>query len=138
MSGWLAIGLVVIGLVTVAVVILAFDLARGDVGGGRHTMARARRLLVIATDEQTASAADRWVREQRGERPELQCFVLVEPDGQGLFLAVQDVIEREHPDALVMVRHEQEGHALTGTYGRLREQFTLPIDTIEVPAGGRG
>ncbi len=42
MSGWLAIGLIVIGLLVVALAVLGFDISRGDVGGGRHTMARAR------------------------------------------------------------------------------------------------
>jgi hypothetical protein len=136
MSGWLAIGLVVIGLVAVAITILAFDVARGDVGGGRHTLARARRLLVVATDDATERAADRWVSEQRSEHPGLQCFVLAMPDDQELFMAIQDVIEREHPDALVMVRHEEQ-QGLTGTYGRLKEQLSMPIDTIDVPAGDR-
>ena len=138
MSAWLGIGLVVIGLVAVALAVLGFDIARGDVGGGRHTMARARRLLVIATDERTGDQADGWVSEQRSERPELQCFVLVEPDGQGLFMAIQDVIDREHPDALVFVRQEGERHGEPGTtYERIKEQYSLPIDTIYVPAGGR-
>jgi hypothetical protein len=136
MSGWLAIALIVIGLVAVAVAVLAFDIARGDVAGGRHTMARARRLLVVATDDETGKGADHWVAEQRSERPELQCFVLVERDGQELFMAVQDAIEREHPDVIVMIRHEQERHSETGTYARLKEQLSLPIDTIYVPAGG--
>jgi hypothetical protein len=135
MSGWLAVGLVVIGLIAVAAAVLMFDVARGDVGGGgRRTMARAHRLLVLATDERTGDEADRWVAEQRRERPELQCFVLVEPDGQGLFSDVADVIDREHPDAIVVVRHASERHDETGTYARLREQLSLPIDTIYVPA----
>lgn len=133
MSGWVAIGLVVIGLAGVALAVLIADLYRGDIGGGRHTMARARRLLVVATDKATVDHAESWVTEQRRERPELQCFVLVDPDGQGLFEAVQDVIDRERPDAMVMVRHEQDRHATqTGTYGRLKAQGLLPIDTIYV------
>jgi hypothetical protein len=138
MSGWLAIGLVVIGMVGVALTVLIFDIARGDVGG-RHTLARARRLLVIATDAETGERADRWVGEQRAERPELQCFVLVEPDGQELFMSVQDVIERDSPDAIVMVRHEEDRHqAIQSTYGRLKEQFSIPIDTIYVPSRSPG
>lgn len=137
MDLWLAIGLVVIGLVAVAVVVLLFDIARGDVGGGRHTMARARRLLVVATDEETGRHADAWVGLQREERPELQCFVLVEPDGQGLFMSVQESIGRESPDAIVMVRHEQERHGHAGsTYARLKEQFSIPIDSVFVGGGG--
>ena len=130
MSGWLAIGLIVIGLLVVALAVLGFDISRGDVGG-RHTMARARRLLVIATDEETGRAADRWVGEQRAERPEMQCFVLVEPDGQELFMAVQSAIERESPDALVVVEREaDERDHHNVTIERIREQFTLPIDTV--------
>lgn len=138
MSGWLAIALVVGGLVAVAVIVLAADIARGDIGAGRHTMARAQRLLVVATDHETASRADSWVVDQRSERPDLQCFVLVESDGQELFMAVQDVIAREHPDAIVMVRHEEERHAVIGgTYDRLKEQLSMPMDTIYVPAGAK-
>jgi hypothetical protein len=131
MSGWLAIGLIVIGLLVVALAVLGFDISRGDVGGGRHTMARARRLLVIATDEETGRAADRWVGEQRAERPDMQCFVLVEPDGQELFMAVQSAIDRESPDALVVVESEaSRGGHHNVTIERIREQFTVPIDTV--------
>jgi hypothetical protein len=63
MNGWLVIGLIVLGLAAVALAILVSDVARGDVGGGRHTMERARRLLVVATDAETRGGADRWIRE---------------------------------------------------------------------------
>lgn len=131
MSGWLAIGLVVIGLLAVAGVVLAFDIARGDVGG-RHTMARARRILVVATDERTGAEADRWAAAQREERPELQCFVLVEPEGQSLYEAIHEVLDRERPDAIVMVRYESERESHTDTYARLKEEGVGPIDTIWV------
>jgi hypothetical protein len=133
MSVWLGIALVVIGLIAVAVVVLAADVARGDVGGGRHTLERARRILVVATDEQTTTGADRWVREQRREHPELQCFVLAEPDGQGLFMAIEDVIDRERPDAVVMARHASERPSvLEGTYARLKDELRIPVDAIYV------
>jgi hypothetical protein len=133
LSGWAVIGLVVAGLILTALFVLLSDIARGDVGGGRHTMARARRLLVVATDDRTGAEADRWVEAQRRERPELQCFVLVERDSEGLFQDVQGVIEREHPDAIVMVRNEADRHNETGTYARLREQLSIPIDAVYVP-----
>jgi hypothetical protein len=134
MNGWLAIGLVIAALAAVAVLVLAFDIARGDVGGGRHTMARARRLLVVATDEETTAAAEQWVEEQRRDRPQLQCFVLAGTEGQDLYMSVQDAIEREQPDAVVMARHEGDSHwALEGTYGRLKEEHSIPIDAIYVP-----
>jgi hypothetical protein len=137
MSVWLGIGLVVIGLIAVGLCVLAFDMFSGHLGGARHTIARARRLLVVATDEETRRGADRWVSEQRAEHPELQCFVLVEPEGQGLFMAVQDVIERERPDALVMMRHTGERHlSESGTYGRLKEQLDIPIDTVAASGNG--
>jgi hypothetical protein len=137
MSGWVAIALVVAGLVSVAVAILISDVLRGDVGGGRHTMERARRLLVVATDDRTAVRADEWVAEQRRERPRLQCFVLVKPEGQELFEAVEDAIERESPDAMVMVRHESERDSdHIDTYTRIREQGLLPVDAIYVPDQG--
>ena len=133
-SAGLAIALVAIGLVGVALVTLFLDVARGDVGG-HHTMSRARRLLVIATDDETGARADSWIDEQHAERPELQCFLLVQPDSQDLFQSIEDVIERDHPDAIVWVRHEGEGHSESGTFGRVKEQYTLPIDTVHVPAG---
>jgi hypothetical protein len=137
MNGWLAIGLVIAGLAAVALLILVFDIARGDVGGGRHTMARARRLLVVAIDEETTAGAEQWVEEQLRERPELQCFVLAEPEGQDLYVAVQDAIEREHPDAVVMARHEGDSHwALEGTYGRLKEEHSIPVDAIYISKAG--
>lgn len=136
MSGWLAIGLVVIGLLGVAVAVLISDVFRGDVAG-RHTMARARRLLVVATDDETARHAGSWVEAQRRERPELQCFVLVEAEGQGLFEAIEDVVERERPDAMVMVRQAGDGSSSeSGTYTRVREQGLLPVDTIYADAQG--
>jgi TusA-related sulfurtransferase len=134
MSVFGGIGLVVVGLVLVAACVLAFDLFSGHLGGARHTMERARRLLVIATDEETSRGADRWIEQQRKEHPRLQCFVLVEPEGQGLFAAVEEVIERERPDALVMVEHGKKDHSVT--LERLREQLEIPIDTI--PAAGNG
>ena len=133
MSGWLAIGLLVIGLAAVAAVILIGDIVRGDVGGGRHTMERARRLLVVATDAQTRGGAERWIEEQRREHPDRQFLVLVDTEGQELFEAVQDAIERERPDAIVVTRHDEESHStLSGIYGRLKEDSPLPIDAIYV------
>jgi hypothetical protein len=138
MSGWLAIGLVVIGFVGVACVVLVFDVLRGDVGGGRHTLARARRLLVVATDADTEAGAEDWISEQRTEHPDLQCFVLSEHEGQELFMAIQGAIDRERPDAIVMVRHTGESHwAHEGTYGRLKEEQRVPVDAIFVGEGSR-
>lgn len=137
MSGWLAIGLVAVGLVAVALIILAMDVARGDVGGGRHTLARARRLLVVATDDVTLRGADRWIDEQRRQRPELQCFVLCDPEGQDLFMDIQHAIARESPDAIVMVRHQEEHHAEhAGTFGRLKDELTVPVDAVFVSKEG--
>jgi nucleotide-binding universal stress UspA family protein len=132
-SVWVGIALVVGGLVAVALVILAADVARGDVGGGRHTMQRARRILVVATDEETTAEADRWIEQQRGEHPQLQCFVLTQPEGQALFMAIEDVIDRERPDAVVMARHSGEHTStLSGTYARLRDELRVPVDAIYV------
>lgn len=133
MSGWLAIGSVVVGLVAVALAILATDVARGDVGGGRHTMERARRILVVATDGETRGGAERWVDEQRREHPDRQFFVLADTGGQELYLAVQDVIDRERPDAIVVTRHAGDNRSsLEGIYGRLKEDLRLPVDAIYV------
>ena len=138
MSGWLALGLVVIGLVGVACVVLVFDVLRGDVGGGRHTLARARRLLVVATDAETEAGAERWITEQREENPALQCFLLVQPEGQELFMSIQEAIDRDRPDAIVMVRHGGPGHwAHEGTFGRLKEEQRVPVDAIFVEESER-
>lgn len=135
MSVWLAFGLIVGGLVVVAVAILITDIARGDVGGGRHTMERARRLLVVATDAETSRGAERWIAEQRAEHPDRQFFLLDDSQGEELFLAVSDAIEREKPDAVVVARHDDENHAmLSGLYGALKEDSTVPVDAIYVGA----
>jgi hypothetical protein len=132
-SGWLAMGLVLIGLVGVAAVVLVFDVLRGDVGGGRHTLARARRLLVVATDERTESGAEDWIAQQRAERPDLQCFLLSAPEGQQLFMAIEAAIDGQRPDAIVMARHAGESHwAHEGTFGRLKEEQRVPVDAIFV------
>jgi hypothetical protein len=130
-SPWLAIGLFVIGLIAVALAVLAADVARGDVGGGRHTMARARRLLVVASDDETLESAERWVDTQRAEFPDRQFFVLAEHEEQRLYDAIQDVMERERPDAIVVARRGDENPStLSGIYGRLREDLTVPVDAI--------
>lgn len=134
MSVWLAIGLIVVGLVVVAIAILITDIARGDVGG-RHTMARARRLLVVATDPQTTGGAERWIAEQRTEFPDRQFFLLADAEGEDLFLAVDAAIERERPDAVVVARLEDESPTLlSGLYGALKEDAKVPVDAIYVSA----
>jgi hypothetical protein len=132
-SGWLAIGLILIGLVGVAAVVLVFDVLRGDVGGGRHTLARARRLLVVATDGPTEAGAEEWIATQRAGRPGLQCFLLTAPEGQELFMAIEEAIDGQRPDAIVMARHAGESHwAHEGTFGRLKEEQRVPVDAIFV------
>lgn len=137
MSVWLAIGLIVAGLVVVAIAILITDVARGDVGGGRHTMERARRLLVVATDPDTTRGAERWIAEQRSAHPDRQFFLLDDTEGDDLFLAVSNAIERERPDAVVVARRDEESHSmLSGLYGALKEDATVPVDAIYVGAEG--
>jgi len=131
MSGFLAIGLVAGGLIAVALVILAADVARGDVGGGRHTMARARRVLVVSTDQRTSVAAESWIDEQRRENPQMQCFVLAGADDQETFMAIQDAVERHRPDAVVVSRHPEDSHStLDGLFGRVKEDLHIPVDAI--------
>lgn len=132
MSGFLAIGLVVGGLIAVALVMLAFDVARGDVGG-HHTMARARRLLVVSTDPATAAGANSWIEEQLAEHPRMQYFVLEGRDDQESYMAIQDAIESHRPDAVVVARHRDDSHTtLAGMYGRLKEDLHIPVDAIYV------
>lgn len=133
MSVWLAIGLVAIGLIAVALAVLVADIARGDVGGGRHTMERARRLLVVATDDDTLGGAERWIDEQLVEHPDRQYFVLADTEGQDLYMAVQEAIERERPDAIVITRHDEDSHStMSGLYGRLKEDAVIPVDAVYV------
>jgi hypothetical protein len=123
----------VIGLAGVAAIVLMFDVLRGDVGGRRGTMARARRLLVVATDPETEAGADAWIDAQRDERPDLQCFLLTAPEGQDLWIAVDDAIESERPDAVVVVRHARERHGPEeGTFARLKQEGRLPVDAVYV------
>lgn len=132
MSVFLAFGLVIVGLVIVGGVILAMDVARGDVGG-RHTLARANRVLIVSTDEVTREGGERWIDAQRKEHPRMQCFVMTCEDGQELFMDVQAAVERDRPDAVVMVRHDAESHTmLEGTFGRLKEDLHIPVDAIYV------
>jgi hypothetical protein len=129
-NGFVAIGLVIAGLVGVLIIILIFDFSRGDIGG-RHTLARARRILVVATDDATAARAEAWIEAERSERPDLQCFLLVEGDGEELYQRVHHALESEAPDTIVMVRHAAERHdAHTGTYARLHDEGVGPIDCI--------
>lgn len=129
MSGWLVIGLVVLGLAAVALAILVSDIARGDVGGGRHTMERARRLLVVATDAETHDGAERWIRLQRVEHPDRQFFFLSEPETADLYLDVQEAIERERPDAIVVALHESHS-THEGLFGQLKADLLVPVDAI--------
>lgn len=135
MDPWVAIGLVIAGLIGVAVVMLIFDVARGDIGG-RHTLARSRRILVVATDGATAGHAEEWVAEERQERSDLQCFILVEPEGEGLYQGIHDVLDREAPDSIIFVRHASERHeGHTGTIARLNDEGVGPIDSIYIRDG---
>jgi hypothetical protein len=135
-SGWLALGMFVIALIAVALIILALDVARGDVGGGRHTMERARRLLVVSTDEETARGAETWMDRQLVEHPRMQCFVLTGADDQESYLDIQEAIEQHRPDAVVVARHQQDSHtSLDGLYGRLKEDLHIPVDAIYVEGG---
>lgn len=139
MNGFVAIGLVVLGLVGVALLILAFDVARGDVGGGHHTLERARRLLIVTTDPYAMPGVDRWIEDQRKEHPRLQCFVLSGADDQESYEAIQAAIERDRPDAVVVARETTVSHAaLAGMYGRLKEDLLIPVDAIYVERGSRG
>lgn len=133
MSVWLAFGLIVGGLAVVAVAVLVTDIARGDVGGGRHTMARARRLLVVALDPGTRAGAERWIAEQREEDPERRFFLLDDTDGEDVLLAVEHAIDHDQPDAIVVARIEGENpHLETGVYGALKEGRRVPVDAIYV------
>lgn len=133
MNGWLVIGLIVLGLAAVALAILVSDIARGDVGGGRHTMQRARRLLVVATDAETYDGAERWIRLQRIEHPDRQFLVLSEPETADLYLDVQAAVERERPDAIVVALHGDEHHAThEGLYGQLKADLVVPVDAIYI------
>lgn len=130
MDGWVAIGLVFAGLIGVAIVMLIFDVTRGDIGG-RHTLARARRILVVATDGPTADRAEQWVAAERLERSDLQCFLLVEPEGEALYQGIHEFLDRETADSIVYVRHGSERHQEhTGTIARLHDEGVGPIDSI--------
>lgn len=136
MSAWLALGMFIIALVVVALIILAMDVARGDVGGGRHTMERARRLLVVSTDATTARGAEAWMDSQLVEHPRMQCFVLAGADDQESYLDIQEAIAQHRPDAVVVARHHEDSHTtLDGLYGRLKEDLEIPVDAIYVEGG---
>ena len=132
MDPWVAIALIIAGLIGVAVVMLIFDVLRGDIGG-RHTLARSRRIIVAATDGPTADRAEEWVAAERIERPDLQCFVVVEPEGEGLYKSIHDVLDREGADSIVFARYPSDRHEEhTGTIARLHDEGVGPIDSIYV------
>jgi hypothetical protein len=92
----------------------------------------------VATDERTEAGADAWIEGQRAERPDLQVFQLTAPEGQDLWLAIDDAIENDRPDAIVMARHARERHGPEeGTYARLKQEGRLPVDSIFVEEEAR-
>lgn len=134
MSVWLAFGMIIGALVIVAVAILISNIARGDVGGGRHTMARAQRLLVVAESPALIAGAEPWIKEQRAENPEKQ-FLVLEDVEDDVSAAVHYAIDREKPDAIVVARsYRDDPHSLGGLYGELKEDAPVPVDAIYVKA----
>jgi hypothetical protein len=135
MSVWLAFGMIIGALVIVAVAILISDIARGDVGGGRHTMARAQRLLVVAETRALIAGAEPWIAEQRTEYPDKQILVLEDVPDDDVSAAVHYAIDREKPDAIVVARNfRDDPHSLGGLYGELKEDSQVPVDAIYVKA----
>lgn len=135
MSVWLAFGMIIGVLVIVAVAVLISDIARGDVGGGRHTMARAQRLLVVAESPALIAGAEPWITEQRAENPEKQFLVLEDVPEDDVSAAVHYAIDREKPDAIVVARsYRDDPHSLGGLYGALKEDAPVPVDAIYVKA----
>lgn len=136
MSVWLGLGMIIGVLVIVAVALLISDIARGDVGGGRHTMERAERLLVVADDPGLLAGADPWIAEQREKYPDKRILVLEEVTAEDVPSAVHYAIEREKPDAIVVARSFRDDPAsLGGLYGELKESAGVPVDAIYVKAG---
>ena len=132
------IGLVVACLIVIAVAVLWSDVTAGAVGGGRQTLARARKILVVATDAETEAEGRSWAERQRPEHPDLECLVVrVTPDD--VYSRVHAMVDAERPDAVVMVRHreEQHGHSLEGAYGALKEDLGTPLDSIYVEPARR-
>jgi hypothetical protein len=59
--------------------------------------------------------------------------VLADTEGQELYLAVQEAIDRDNPDAIIVTRHDDDSHTtLNGVYGALKEDLLLPFDAIYV------
>jgi hypothetical protein len=142
MSGWplVLLGFVVGSLAVIAIGVLFFDVKRGAVGGGRATLARARRFLVVCSDPATETEAERWAAARRREAPGAECIVLRGPsdDEDALFYMVEEAVERERPDAIVVVRRAAaHSRALAGAYGRIKEEIDLPVDSINVPEGAQ-
>ena len=60
-------------------------------------------------------------------------IVLADTEGQELYMAVQEAVERERPDAILVTRHDEDSHStLSGIYGRLKEDLPVPVDAIYV------
>ena len=131
--------LLVILLVIIAFSMLFADALRGAIGG-RRTLERARRLLVVSIDDATERAARGWIERFRADHPATRCVPLRVGDGSDgdTYIAVQQEIEKTDPDGVVWALHESSRHSEEGPYAMARRELELPMDAIYVPADGGG
>lgn len=126
------LGSVVLLLVIVAGAFLIVDINRGAIGG-RQTRERARRFLVVSTDDSTDAAGHRWFEDRRRDHPDAEAtFMRLDPaDYTGSSLAAQEAVDREAPDVVLVVEHGS-GHPNPheGLFGRLRDGLSVPVDAI--------
>lgn len=134
----LTIGLIigaVILLAIVAVVLLSTDVLKGDIGG-RHTLERARKLLVVSTDDATKARGADWAAHHAETHADVKIVPLDASQVQGdfnVYLHVQEAINAEQPDAVVWVLHGDEGrHPEEGPYAMAKRELGVPMDAIVV------
>jgi hypothetical protein len=137
----LTIGLIVgavIVLGAIALILLSSDVVKGNIGG-RHTLERARKLLVVSADEPTRARGDDWSAHHAEKHPDVEIVPLDVSGADGDFaayLAVQEAINAQKPDGLIWVLHTGESrHAEEGPYAMAKRELNIPMDAIFASEG---
>lgn len=136
--GWTLVGVIASALVIAGGVVLFNDVIGGAIGG-RKTLERARRLLVVSLGEGTESAAAEWRDRHVATHPDVEC-TLERPAGgtdYAVFQATERAINKYNPDAVVWVLPAHDRHSHESAYAAARRELTIPMDAVYVDAPTR-
>lgn len=128
---WIIIASVLLLLVVVAAMTLSADYMRGAFGGNM-TLARAKKVLVVSTDDDTRERAAAWMGRHRAEYPHATSVALHitnQPDAR-TFELFEEALKRERPDAVVWALHDEQHGSHEGPYAMAKEQLNVPMDAI--------